>query len=205
MSIKKVFLGLLCVCMTSLAWGETAGDTLWNKLSHISSMRATFAQKVTAKQRQLSKSSGVMAFERPGHFYWKTKKPMQQLLVADGKKFWVYDVDLEQVTVRPQKEIIGAAAGLFLGDDRTRFFKDFTVTEAEKDGTDVFQLAATSKSANIPRMTLRFKAFKLMGMDLYDQLGQKTAIRFQEVQTNVALSPKLFSFSPPAGVDVVEQ
>lgn len=205
MSMKKVFLGFLCLCMTSFAWGDTASDNLWDKLSKTSSMRALFSQKVTAKARELSTSSGTMAFERPGHFYWKTKTPIEQVLIADGKRFWVYDVELEQVTVRPQKEIIGAAAGLFLGDDRTRFFQDFKVIETEQDGKQVFQLTATEKSVNIPRMTLRFKAAKLMGMDLYDQLGQKTIVQFKEVQTNIALSPKLFSFSPPAGVDVVEQ
>ena len=205
MSIKKACLGLFVWSITTLAWGETAGEVLWDKLGHISSMHASFTQKVTVKKRELSQSSGTMAFKRPGHFRWQTKAPMEQLLVADGQKFWLYDIELEQVTVRPQQEMMGAAAGLFLGDDSTRFFQDFNVTEAHEDKTDVFKLEAIAKQANIQRMTLRFEAAKLVSMDLYDQLGQRTAIVFKQVQTNAKLSPNLFRFSPPAGVDVVEQ
>jgi outer membrane lipoprotein carrier protein len=203
--IKKAFLGLLVWSITTLTWGETAGEVLWDTLSHISSMHASFTQKVTVKKRELSQSSGTMAFERPGHFRWQTKAPMEQLLVADGKKFWLYDVELEQVTVRPQKEMMGAAAGLFLGDDSTRFFQDFNVTEAHEDKADVFKLEATAKQANIQRMTLRFEETKLVSMDLHDQLGQRTAIAFKQIKNNTALPSRLFRFSPPAGVDVVEQ
>ena len=205
MSIKKALLGLFVWSVTTFAWGAHAGELLWDKLSNISSMKASFKQKVYAKKRILSESTGTMAFERPGHFMWKTKAPMEQLLVADGKQFWLFDVELEQVTVRPQKEIMGAAAGLFLGDDRARFFDDFKVTQAHEDKHNVFRLEANAKQANIQRMTLRFEEAGLVGMDLYDQLGQRTIIRFEHVQNNVALPSKLFRFSPPAGVDVVEQ
>ncbi|MCH9755676.1 MAG: outer membrane lipoprotein chaperone LolA [Gammaproteobacteria bacterium] len=205
MNLKKVAFVLIFWGATTLAWSDSASDLLWDKLTHISSMSASFTQKINAKTREISKSAGTMAFERPGHFRWQTKTPMKQLLVADGEKFWLYDVDLEQVTVRPQTEVMGAAAGLFLGDSRARFVHDFKVTEVHEDKMDVFKLQATAKQANIQRMALWFEGTQLKRMDLYDQLGQRTAIHFKKVKNNVALSPKLFRFSPPAGVDVVEQ
>ena len=205
MNIKKIGLGLLVWSMTTCAWSVTAGEVLWDKLSAIRSMQAGFTQKVLTKNRELSNSSGTMALERPKHFRWQTKTPMAQLLVADGQKFWLYDVDLEQVTVRPQAELEGAAAGLFLGDNRARFFHDFHVKKTQKDKVEEFLLEATEKQANIQRMMLRFDKALLVRMDLYDQLGQKTIIRFRQAKNNEALPSKLFRFTPPAGVDVVEQ
>jgi outer membrane lipoprotein carrier protein len=208
MIIKKMFLGLVGLVMLSMAthaWSDAAGEVLWDKLRAIQSMQADFTQKMWAKKRVLSKSSGSMALARPGHFRWETKKPMAQLLIADGKQFWLYDVDLEQVTVRPQANIEGAAAGLFLGDDKARFVHDFKVTKTQKDKSDVFKLQATAKQANIQRMMLRFEGAVLMRMDLYDQLGQRTAIAFQHVNNNPELSSGLFQFTPPKGVDVVSQ
>lgn len=205
MHVKNWFLGFLMLATANIAFAETPGDRLWEKLAAIRTMDASFTQKVFAKKREISASSGTMAFERPGHFRWETKKPMEQLLVADGKKFWLYDIDLEQVTVKPQAEIMGAAAGLFLGDNRAQLTKDFEVTQVEEKQRSVFDLRALSKEANIQRMVLRFDEAILHSMDLYDQLGQRTVIAFQKVQQNETLSPKLFRFSPPKGVDVVEQ
>ncbi|MDF1647119.1 MAG: outer membrane lipoprotein chaperone LolA [Legionellaceae bacterium] len=205
MQVKKICCLFFILGITTCAWAETAGEVLWDKMRHITSMKASFKQKVSIKKRVLSESSGSMALERPGHFRWQTKEPMEQLLIADGKKFWTYDIELEQVTVRQQSEVTGAAAGLFLGDDRTRFFHDFDVTETHQNKREIFELRATAKQANIQRMSLQFDAAELLSMELYDQLGQRTSITFKHVQTNMALAPHLFRFSPPTGVDVVEQ
>jgi outer membrane lipoprotein carrier protein len=187
------------------AQAESVGDVLWDKLGAIHAMKASFTQRMYSKKRELSKSSGEMAFERPGHFRWQTKEPMAQILVADGTKVWLYDVLLEQVTVKPQTETMGAAAGLFLNDDKARFVHDFEVEQQEKNKQLIFDLHARSKQANIQRMTLRFKQDALASMDLYDQLGQRTVVAFEEVNINPTLSENLFRFTPPPGVDVVEQ
>jgi len=100
---------------------------------------------------------------------------------------------------------MGAAAGLFLSDDKSRLAHDFQVQSEQQGKEEFFKLKAHAKQANIQRMTLRFKGARLESMDLYDQLGQHTVVRFSQVNVNMALSEKLFQFSPPAGVDVVEQ
>jgi outer membrane lipoprotein carrier protein len=201
--IKKI------ACIGFLLWGVTvfanaapANEVLWDKLNAIRAMKAGFTQVVYSNQRALSKSAGTMALERPAHFRWHTQSPMEQLLIADGKTFWLYDVDLEQVTVRPQSKISGAAAGLFLGDDKAGFLKAFEVTEKK---TNLFKLKATEKQANIQQMQLQFEGEALASMTLYDQLGQRTVMRFKQVKNNTTLPAKLFRFSPPAGVDVVKQ
>jgi outer membrane lipoprotein carrier protein len=199
---KKACIGFLLWSVATLASAVSANEVLWRKLSEIKSMKSGFTQVVYANQRELSKSTGTMALERPEHFRWHTALPMEQLLIADGKKFWLYDVDLEQVTVRPQSKLSGAVAGLFLGEDKAQFLKAFEVTEDKKN---VFKLKATEKQANIQQMQLQFAGAVLDSMILYDQLGQRTVMRFQQVKNNTALPARLFRFSPPVGVDVVQQ
>jgi outer membrane lipoprotein carrier protein len=205
MIIKKMIVGCLIWGVVMSVWSDTPSETLWNKLRAIESMQADFKQKIITKTRVLSESSGNMALVRPKHFRWHTKAPMAQLLVADGQQFWLYDVDLEQVTVRPQAGLEGAAAGLFLGNNKAGFEHDFKVTEAKQEKQVIFKLQATSKQANIRQMVLRFEGALLVGMDLFDQLGQQTAIVFKQVKNNETLPAKLFHFTPPKGVDLVKQ
>lgn len=203
--MKRLLVCLLCICVTNVVSASAASGLLWDKLQGIQSMKASFHQTIYGKSRILSQSQGKMAFERPGHFYWQTNTPTAQLLVADGKRFWLYDIDLEQVTVRSQENAMGASAGLFLGDNKARFERDFTVSFEHQNASEIFELEAKAKEANIQRMTLIFRNDMLQGMSLYDQLGQKTQIKFDSIETNSTLPAKLFQFSPPNGVDVVEQ
>ena len=203
--MKRLTLGFLCCLMIQNVFADRAGNTLWDKLSNIQTMTATFSQHIYAKKREIAENSGTMAFVRPGRFRWETQQPMEQILIADGKKIWIYDVDLEQVTVKKQTESMEAAAALFLSDDKSRLLSDFYVEFKHEGKAEIFTLKAHAKQANIQRITLRFDAVCLASMDLYDQLGQHTAVRFYKAKINTPLSEKLFQFTPPVGVDVVEQ
>jgi len=203
--MKRIILGLFYFLMLQNAYADEISDILWDKLSHIRAMKASFSQQIYAKQRVLTQSSGKMAFVRPRQFRWETTQPMEQLLIADGKKIWMYDVDLEQVTVKPQTESMGAAAGLFLSENKVNLTSDFSVKYEREGKQEVFTLKARGKQANIQRMILRFAGDALESMELYDQLGQRTAVRFNQAKINVILPEHLFQFTPPEGVDVVQQ
>ena len=92
----------LFLSISTSAFCQAPGDLLQTKLNDIRTMTATFKQTVKAKHRVVSRSSGTMALQRPGRFRWQTVQPMTQLMVADGQQIWVYDKDLEQVTVKKQ-------------------------------------------------------------------------------------------------------
>jgi outer membrane lipoprotein carrier protein len=203
--MKRIIIGLFYFLMLQNAYADEISDILWGKLSHIQAMKASFSQQIYAKQRVLTQSSGHMAFVRPHQFRWETTQPMEQLLIADGKKIWMYDVELEQVTVKPQTESMGAAAGLFLSENKANLTSDFSVKFEHEGKQDIFILKARGKQANIQRMILRFAGDALESMDLYDQLGQRTAVRFNQAKINVVIPEHLFQFTPPKGVDVVQQ
>ena len=202
--MKKMMLSFILV-WASQVYCDTVSDALQVKLNAIRTMNATFNQVVMAKERELSRSSGTMALSRPGHFRWQTQNPMEQTVIADGRHLWVYDVDLEQVTVKKQDKGLGGTAALFLSGYNDSLTKDFNVTVKTQANRDYFDLRAKSNKANVQRVKLAFIDNALTGIELFDQLGQHTDVDLTNIKINLPLSPALFKFNIPKGVDVVQQ
>lgn len=202
--MKRIVLFILG-CYSSYALSQTPGEVLQNKLNAISTMTASFSQTVKAKKREVSHSSGNMALQRPGRFRWKTIDPMEQLIVADGQKMWIYDIELEQVTVKKQEKGLGGTAALFLSGYDNQVTKDFDVTEKDDGKLMVFDLQAKAAKENFQRIKMLFNKEQLVGLELYDQLGQITYVKMSQIKMNGKLAENLFQFKPPKGVDVVKQ
>lgn len=196
---------LLTLVFSSSAFSEPAADELQTKLNAIHSMTANFSQVVKAKQKEISHSSGTMALERPGRFRWQTKQPMEQLVVADGKKLWVYDVDLEQVTVKKQDDELGGTAALFLSGYDNTVTRDFDVSATGTASNQAYDLHSKSDKANFQRLKLLFKNNELTSIEMYDQLGQHTIVNLTNIKSNPKVAGSLFQFKPPKGADVVQQ
>ncbi|MFZ4076732.1 MAG: outer membrane lipoprotein chaperone LolA [Legionellaceae bacterium] len=194
----------LMFCSSTL-FAESASWLLQKKLTHLQNMRAKFTQKVYAKEHVLSSSSGTMALQRPGRFLWETQEPAVQKVIADGQRLWVYDVDLEQVTVSTQKKSLGSTAAMFLSEDKSSLDRDYTIQVKDSGQDTVFDMQTKSLQSNIQRVVLRFRGDVLRGMDLFDQMGQRTHIVFIQPEMNHVIPSHVFQFKPPKGVDVVKQ
>lgn len=201
----KKWVLLLAVGLMHHAFAETAGERLQSKLNALGAMTADFNQKVTVKKKSVSSSSGTMALQRPGKFRWKTIEPLEQLIVADGQKVWVYDVELEQVSVKKQEKGLGGTAALFLSGYDDKVTNDFEVTEKTKGKTSVFTLKAKTGRDNFQRIELIFNDNQLSALELYDQLGQVTYVKLSHIQVSKSLANSLFQFKPPKGVDIIRQ
>ncbi len=203
--MMKVVIGLLCCLMSDIVFSEDAAQQLQTKLNAMHAMSASFTQVVKAKERTVATSSGTMALQRPGLFRWDTRDPLKQLIVADGKKLWIYDPDLEQVTVKTQEKGLGGTAALFLSGYDERVSNDFNVVEKTKGTNHIYSLTAKSPRESFRRIELVYQGEQLTGMQLFDQLGQTTRVTFKQVRYNPTLKKSLFAFKPPKGTDVVKQ
>jgi outer membrane lipoprotein carrier protein len=153
----------------------------------------------------VDRSSGTLAFARPGKFRWVYDKPHKQVLVADGTKLWIYDPDLAQVTVkRIDQAISSTPAALLAGrDDITQLF---TLRDAGgKDGVEWVEALPRAKDTGFDRVRLGLKGRTLAAMELYDQLGGHTVLKFTELKSNPQLLPGTFEFTPPKGADVIDE
>ena len=203
--LYKTGLTLLALSYAPVIISSTPANDVQLKLNAIRTMSASFTQDVNTKKRHISHSSGTMALSRPARFRWQTKTPMAQLVVADGSLLWVYDKELEQVSVKKQNKKAGGAAALFLSEYNDSMTKDFDVSMQKEGKMDYFDLHAKSHKASFERIKLVFDGDALKAIELFDQLGQNTRIQLNQVKINSNLASSLFEFKVPKGVDVVHQ
>lgn len=172
----------------------------------VKSARAEFTQTVTSPDGARRKtSSGSFEFVRPDRFRFVYTKPFAQQIVADGRKVWLYDVDLNQVTVRDAAKALGATpAALLAGFGLERDFELSTLPA--RDGLDWAQaLPRQKEGASISALRVGFRAGMLAALEITDAFGQLCLLRFSEVTINPKLTDESFRFVAPAGVDVIAQ
>jgi outer membrane lipoprotein carrier protein len=199
---------LLAVLVSTLVLlGAAAGagvEQLKAYLEQTKTARARFAQMVLDRElRMLQQATGTMQFARPGKFRWEYDRPHEQVIVGDGERLWIYDKDLNQVTVRRMDRALGASpAALLAGSNEIE--KDYALASlGRRDGLD--WLEATPKSRETPFETIRlgFGRSGLEAMELRDRFGQVTVIKFSTIERNAPLPASAFRFAPPAGADVI--
>ncbi len=170
----------------------------------LTSLRADFTQRVfDERSRLLQRSSGRMLMQKPGKFRWDYQQPNKQTIVADGKRLWVYDVGLSQVTVRPLDQTLSAAP-LALLSGTTPIEDTFMIGEATyQDGLAWYKLTPKKPQPDFKSLRLAFKNNTLTGLEIKDSFGQRTRLDFQKLERNPILDPTLLKFTPPPDVDVV--
>lgn len=188
-------------------------SSLENFLRSAKTGRADFTQSVTSPAREgqapkVKNSSGTFEFARPGRFRFVYKKPFEQTIVADGKTLWLHDVDLNQVTARPQAQALGStpAAILASANDLRALQSDFTL-KAEPDADGLQWVSATPKARDGQLQSVRvgFRGADLAVLDIVDGFGQRSRLAFGRFEVNPALAAGAFDFKPPAGADVIRQ
>lgn len=201
----STLLGGVVLCLVTLsAQAGLAKDQLNNFYKYIRTYQAQFDQElVDAKGKVLQKATGTFYLSRPDRFRWDYDAPQEQRIIADGKKVWVYDVDLEQVTVKAMDDALGTTPAQLLSS-KTPITSNFTVREiGERDGLQWIELTPRIKDTTFEKMRLGFGAADLNAMELIDGMGQTTRLRFTRVVRNPGLGNSLFQFTLPKGVDVI--
>jgi outer membrane lipoprotein carrier protein len=200
---RHLIIALLCLPAVAAA---SSVDTLKAFLSQTSSTKARFAQMVLDKNMKvLQQSTGTMQFARPGKFRWEYNKPYEQTIVGDGARLWIYDKDLNQVTVRKLDRALGSSpAALLAGSNEIE--KNYTLTNlGAQEGLDWLEAVPKSQETAFERIRLGFSKAGLEAMELRDQFGQITVIKFADVERNPKLPPETFKFAPPKGADVITE
>lgn len=201
--IKKILMAALC--LAALEAHAAATDKLKSFISATRSAQANFTQEVQDKNgKRLQSASGTMQFVRPGKFRWEYRKPYAQLIVGDGQKFWMYDADLNQVTVKRLDAALGSSpAALLSGSNEIE--RGFILSNIQgRDGLEWLQAKPKSNETTFEKILMAFNSkSQLAVMELHDAFGNHTVLRFSELMNNPSLSPKRFTFVPPKGADVL--
>lgn len=191
--------------ITVIAFGEDDGRRLIDEfLDDVVTFSGDFEQALLDADGQVvERTTGTLEIQRPGKFRWSYIEPYEQWLVADGTNIWSYDLDLAQVTVKPQAVALANTPALLLGGSEDALDQfEYQGSYAETVTTWV-RLAPKNTESGFVRVELGFVDDTLSHMVFFDNLEQTTLVELHDVAVNEAIDPRRFEFSVPDDVDVV--
>ena len=205
-SLLKIFLLYFACTAPLLAEADkpSQGEIYLEKfLSKTRTLQADFNQTLRTHDGEvLQQSEGQFYLNRPGKFRWNYSAPYEQIIVSDGKRIWIYDVDLQQVTVQKQEAGLPTTPMALL-EDSFKLHQSFHVSPLdEHKGVYRLKLVSKTKESDFGEIVVGLDESGLRFMQLHDQFEQVTDIVFSNIDTNKKLADKLFQFIPPEGVDV---
>lgn len=173
-------------------------------VNNVVTFEASFEQRlIDADGQVIENTTGMLEIRRPGQFRWSYIEPYEQWLIADGVNIWSYDVDLAQVTVKPQAAALANTPALLLsGADGALDQFEYQGSYVENVTTWV-RLVPKNTESGFERVELGFTAETLTRMVFFDNLEQTTLVQFYEVAVNDMIDPARFAFKVPEDVDVV--
>lgn len=195
----------------ALAAGSTPAnrpglDRLQNFLERVQSMHAAFRQEIVNGDQQVTEEArGHVTLKRPGRFRWDYEQPYQRVVVADGKQLWLYEADLEQVTVRSLGAGLGETPAALLTGERDILERFEYVSSWSGDELVWVRLKPRSADSDFESVAIAFAGDKPAQLELKDRLGQQTRLFLSDVQMNARVADDTFEFKVPDGVDVIRE
>jgi outer membrane lipoprotein carrier protein len=207
--VRLMIASLCLLTLNAHAQTETTIDSGYQTLDAffkgLQTLQADFVQSVQDSRGQVTdKSTGKLAIQKPGKFRWDYAKPNEQTIVCDGARIWLYDPDLQQVTIRrADLSLQGTPAMLLSGEGNLR--DSFEIEHVEqRDGMLVINLSPKRNDTDFKLVQMALRKDALTAMSLTDKLGQTTVLEFKQFKRNTSLSDSLFKFVAPKGADVID-
>lgn len=194
-------LTLIVISLLTLPAYSESSASLQEYYHSIRSLQGEFVQTTRSDAGELLETSrGLLWVQRPDRFRWSYSEPFEQEIIADGQKLWVYDLDLEQVTVRPLSEVLGIGPALLLSGDYAALEENFTI-QPEADGW--LELIPKRDDWDFQSIRLQMGDGVPHIIEVDSGLGQMTRLKLSQLQRNIDIDPAKFKFTPPDGVDVI--
>lgn len=205
--IRMLLLTVLSITsVAAVADDDVAVQRLTELLNQAQTITARFSQlTLDGSGTQLQETAGQLVLKRPGLFRWHTDAPMEQLLVSNGEKVWLYDPDLLQVTIQALDQRLTHTPALLLSGDVSKIRENFDISHKEGGNVVDFILKPKSKDTLFDSLRLSFRNNVLNDMQLIDSIGQRTNILFLNVKMNEPQDDAQFTFDVPAGADVIQE
>ena len=203
--VRILLIILACAVFPRVVSASPGLDSLNYFFSNITTFEARFGQIVLDETLEsIDDGQGKVWIKRPGLFRWDYEPPEAQQIIGDGDRVWLFDIELEQVTVRDQQAALGRTPAILLagGGDLER---NYDIVDIGTQGRfDWVNLIPKDEDSNFSEVRIGFEDNRLRLMELLDNLGQRTRITFVDLKENQPLSDTIFDFLPPPGVDVID-
>lgn len=200
----RIVISVLTMLCSSYAFAQASEQDLYDILSSVKTLEATFFQQVLDDRGEiLQESTGTIALQKPGKFRWHYSAPYSQDIIADGENLWMFDIELAQASVQPLELALGSAPIILLTDLRP-LAEDFEIRPMDDDfGLQWLALVPKVLDTEFYRIELGMDDKVIREMRLFDHFDQQTIIRFSQVELNKNFADNHFIFDIPEGVDVI--
>jgi outer membrane lipoprotein carrier protein len=198
-------IALFILFFAETLWADASGKLI-SQLQAMESLKGDYQQTITDKKGTLiQKTHGNFVMKRPGYFFWASQGAQEQQVIGNPQNLWVYDPDLDQVTVRKQDLQNDKSPARLLSGDVAQLAPQFSVAEKKSGKLQTFVLTPKQKGhENFADIEFVFADGKLSAMAFTDKLGQHTQLQLQNTQSNIPVDMALFNFVPKPGTDVIE-
>ncbi len=199
----KYLLILVALMVNPLSAASDAEQRLQTALKNMDNLSAEFKQTLRDEDKNVvQQSRGTIALQRPGKFAWIYTEPFEQRIVADGSELWIYDVELDQITVKPIDEGLSNAPIMILMK-QSDVTQQFDVSEVgQRKFLYWVELKPHASDLEYSSIFIGIDDDSVRAMELQDRFGQSTQIVFENLRLGVVHDPATFKFVPPPGVDV---
>ncbi len=174
-------------------------------LKGLNSLSAEFRQiTMTSGGASTLEASGTFYLMRPGRFRWEYRTPSEQLIVADGTRVYVHDLELEQVTHQSEKKALdGTPAQLLASNEPVD--KYFRIRNFDRgDQRTWVELVPKDPDTQVERLQIGFSGGELDTLVMEDRFGQLTRLIFTDIDRNPQLQYSMFRFKRPPGGDFLQ-
>jgi outer membrane lipoprotein carrier protein len=173
-------------------------------LAGLETLTADFRQEVVTRDLELvEEARGRVALKKPGRFRWDYTEPFERVIVADGSRLWLYEADLDQVTVRNLDAGLGETPAALLSGDVAALDRFEYQGASTRDGLRWLELKPRSQESDFDSIWLAFDNGNLSQLALEDRLGQTTRIYLSDVEMNANIDDDVFKFEVPDGADII--
>lgn len=188
------------------ALANEAAERLTERLEPLETYEAGFEQQILdSSGERLQQAQGEMWLSRPGLLRWEVEAPYSQTVVSDGDDVYLFDPDLEQVTVQSLDRRVTYTPALLLSGSAGQLTDNFDVSSERQNGDDVFTLIPDSPDTLFETLSMTFEDDTLTELWMTDSTGQRTAISFSDIRQNAPIDDARFDFAIPDGVDVIRE
>jgi outer membrane lipoprotein carrier protein len=197
------YLMIVLLLLSQPVWADDAGQRLTLALKQMDNLTTEFKQTLLDEDKNVvQQSRGTLALQRPGKFAWHYTEPFEQRIIADGSELWIYDVELDQVTVKPMDQGL-ANAPIMILMKQADINEQFEVSEVgQRKFLYWVELLPHAGDLEYTHIYIGIAGDQVQAMELQDQFGQSTQIVFENLRVGVVHDPATFRFVPPPGVDV---
>ncbi|MCC5873801.1 MAG: outer membrane lipoprotein chaperone LolA [Gammaproteobacteria bacterium] len=210
--VRILGIALLYLVLGLASFSDANGDTtaaehLAARMAELEQLEAGFSQRlIDGRGMELRRTRGRLWAERPDRFRWEVEAPFAEVLIGDGETLWLWDPDLEQVTVRPYDERLQATPARLLSGAVDDLLEAFDVDRlAGSDGSERFTLWPRAGDALFERLEFKFEGGQPRFLVIHDSLGQRTDVELTDVRNRFADDADRFRFDIPEGADVIRE